>query len=237
MADALVCKKPVLDLACKNARHVNGTENMNETSVIKASAGKFEDDFLSEVLPARSAAAGGAAPPATMPVDPVVSSSAQSDDLPAAACWSDAAAAGVDELAQTTLVLRADADSQGRYSLDPEQSAMLRQELGAWLDSIRRSPELAGTLLSSVVRDQVARRAVQDLLAAAQTSTTQVWASCLPSGRPVVIATAQGLDSVDRDTLVRRMHHQALAALRDAELPHDEGALSGYERGVAQESM
>jgi hypothetical protein len=209
---------------------------MNQTSVNKEGAGKFDDDFLRDVLPAQPAA-GLAAPTANMSADPVATPLIQSEGLPVAACWSDAAAAGVDELAQTTLVLRADADSQGRYSLDSEQSAMLRQELGAWLEGIRRSPQFVGALMSPAARDQVARRAVQDLLAAAQTSATQVWASCLPSGRPVVIATAQGLDSVDRDTLVRRMHHQALAALRDADLPHDETALSGYERGVAQEIM
>lgn len=146
------------------------------------------------------------------------------------ALWSEVAASNARDFEAAMLVLQAEFDSQGRYSLDAQQNSMLRREVLAWLDSLRSQEQLRAQLLSPMVRDHTARAIVRQLLEAAQASPTQVWSTCLPTGRPLVIATAEALKSTDQETLAKRVHLHALRGLKAANMPHDAKVLESYEQ-------
>jgi hypothetical protein len=151
--------------------------------------------------------------------------------------WSDAARLGAAAISEGMLVIRADMDSEGVYSLDARQNAELRRATLSWLDELRHNSQVSAGLSSGVVRDQIARDFVRNLLSTAQSAPTGLWSTCLPTGVPVIIGTAQALSSIDHDALARRVHRLALVALRDAHLPHDAASLMAYESGEAQELL
>lgn len=143
------------------------------------------------------------------------------EDLPPeGSVWLHTASATLQDLIGRTVVVAAQTDGHGQYTLAPGEASTLRQAVRDWMaqGDGQVSPSQAMT-----------DRVIDELLQAAQRSSAPAWATCLSNGQPLVIASTGALQVAHKSSLVREMHHRALRRLRDLSIAIDQRALSSYE--------
>lgn len=139
--------------------------------------------------------------------------------------WGHTASAALGDLIDRTLIIAVQPNEQGHYKLVTSDGLLLHQAVRDWIGQAASEPSTS---------DSLPQRVIDELLQAAQRSRAPAWATCLPNGQPLVIASTDVLQVSDRASLVREMHHRALLRLRELSIDVDQRALSSYEEGEPQ---
>lgn len=117
----------------------------------------------------------------------------------------------------------------GRFVLASEVVAALRGELQAFMHFLKEKGSLVTELLSSSTRDQAIRKMTQALLDAAYNAPSRSWMTPLPTGRQIVIAPSELVESVGFETICRVAHERAIRTAQASGLPYNTQALAHYQ--------
>lgn len=129
------------------------------------------------------------------------------------------------------------ASSSGRFSLTPEVLSLLRTEVQAWLRVLRERGLVVTELISASVRDQSVRSIIDRLLEVAYKAPSRAWMTSLPTGRQVLIAPTELVDSLGVDSLSRVAHENAIRNAQARGLPFNAQAWAHYQSMSPNETM